>query len=82
VDYVFHLAAQIDVRKAVEDPGLDAQVNVDGTINVLNVCVASHVRRFVMSSAGGATGDHGVGTGERAQQHFVDRTHQTGRLVH
>jgi UDP-glucose 4-epimerase len=54
VDYVFHLAAQIDVRKAVEDPGLDAQVNVGGTINVLNVCVASHVRRFVMSSTGGA----------------------------
>ena len=54
VGCVFHLAAQIDVRKAVEDPGLDAQVNVGGTINVLNVCVASHVRRFVMSSTGGA----------------------------
>src|SRR5450756_2959236 len=28
VDCVFHLAAQIDVRQAVEDPVLDAQVNV------------------------------------------------------
>ena len=54
VDCVFHLAAQIDVRKAVEDPGLDAQVNVGGTINVLNACVEVHVRRFVMSSTGGA----------------------------
>jgi len=54
VGCVFHLAAQIDVRKAVEDPGLDAQVNVGGTINVLSACVEAHVRRFVMSSTGGA----------------------------
>jgi UDP-glucose 4-epimerase len=54
VDCVFHLAAQIDVRKAVEDPVRDAQVNVGGTVNVLNACVKAHVRRFVMSSTGGA----------------------------
>jgi len=54
VDCVFHLAAQIDVRRAVEDPGFDAQVNIGGTINVLNACVEAHVRRFVMSSTGGA----------------------------
>jgi len=54
VDYVFHLAAQIDVRRAVDDPGLDAQVNVGGTINVLSACVEAHVRRFIMSSTGGA----------------------------
>jgi len=54
VDCVFHLAAQIDVRRAVQDPGFDAQVNVGGTINVLNACVEAHVRRFVMSSTGGA----------------------------
>lgn len=54
IDCVFHLAAQIDVRRAVEDPGFDAQVNVGGTINVLNACVEVHVRRFVMSSTGGA----------------------------
>jgi UDP-glucose 4-epimerase len=54
VDCVFHLAAQIDVRRAVQDPGFDAQVNVGGTINVLNACVEAHARRFVMSSTGGA----------------------------
>jgi len=54
VDCVFHLAAQIDVRRAVQDPVLDAQVNVGGTINVLNACVEAHARRFVMSSTGGA----------------------------
>ena len=54
VDCVFHLAAQIDVRRAVQDPGFDAQVNIGGTINVLNTCAEAHVRRFVMSSTGGA----------------------------
>ena len=54
VDCVFHLAAQIDVRGAVEDPGLDAQVNVGGTVNVLKACVEAHARRFIMSSTGGA----------------------------
>jgi len=54
VDCVFHLAAQIDVRRAVEDPGFDAQVNIGGTINVLNACVEAHARRLVMSSTGGA----------------------------
>src|SRR5450830_1504073 len=34
-DTVFHLDAQIDVRRAVEDPATDMQVSVEGTINVL-----------------------------------------------
>ena len=34
VDTVFHLAAQIDVRRSVEDPVFDAEVNVLGTIRV------------------------------------------------
>src|SRR3954471_17112325 len=34
-DIVFHLAAQIDVRKSVDDPAWDAGINVVGTINVL-----------------------------------------------
>lgn len=54
VDCIFHLAAQIDVRRAVTDPALDMQVNVGGTINVLQACVEAHVRRFIMSSTGGA----------------------------
>ena len=54
IDCVFHLAAQIDVRIAVEDPWFDAQVNVGGTINLLNACVDRHVQRFIMSSTGGA----------------------------
>jgi len=50
---IFHLAAQADVRKAIEHPDFDAAVNVIGTINVLEAArrVGS---RVVFSSTGGA----------------------------
>ncbi len=51
---VFHLAAQIDVRRSVADPALDAAVNVGGTIALLEACRRSGVRRLVLSSTGGA----------------------------
>ena len=53
-DVIFHLAAQIDVRRAVADPAFDAQVNVGGTINVLEAARRAGVRRVVNSSTGGA----------------------------
>lgn len=52
-EVVFHLAAQIDVRRSVEDPGHDARVNVLGTINVLSAAQAAGAR-VVMASSGGA----------------------------
>lgn len=51
---VMHLAAQMDVRKSVEDPMFDAQVNVLGTLNVLQQSVKHGVRKVVFSSSGGA----------------------------
>jgi UDP-glucose 4-epimerase len=51
---VMHLAAQMDVRKSVEDPMFDAQVNVLGTLNVLQHAVKHGVRKVVFSSSGGA----------------------------
>jgi len=51
---VFHLAAQIDVRHSVTDPAGDAQVNVQGTINVLDAALATGTGRLVYSSTGGA----------------------------
>ncbi len=51
---VFHHAAQIDVRKSVEDPLFDAEVNVLGTIRVAQACLASGVRQLVFASSGGA----------------------------
>jgi len=53
-ELVFHLAAQIDVRRSAEDPAFDARVNVGGTINLLDASRAVGVRRFVAASTGGA----------------------------
>src|SRR5829696_3702225 len=53
-DIVFHLAAQIDVRRSIEDPTYDAAVNVGGTINVLEAARLAGVRRLVNTSTGGA----------------------------
>jgi UDP-glucose 4-epimerase len=53
-DVIFHLAAQIDVRKSIEDPAFDASVNVVGTINVLEAARQAGVGRVVNTSTGGA----------------------------
>ncbi len=51
---IFHLAAQIDVRKSVEDPAFDAAINVGGTANVLEGARRAGARRIVFVSTGGA----------------------------
>jgi UDP-glucose 4-epimerase len=51
---IFHLGAQIDVRRSVADPAFDATVNVIGTINMLAAAQKAGVRRFINSSTGGA----------------------------
>jgi UDP-glucose 4-epimerase len=52
-ELVFHLAAQVDVRKSVEAPARDATANVLGTIAVLAACRRFGVRRLVNTSTGG-----------------------------
>lgn len=53
-DIVNHHAAQIDVRKSVEDPAYDASVNIIGTLRLLESSVRSGVKKFVFASTGGA----------------------------
>jgi UDP-glucose 4-epimerase len=62
-EVIFHLAAQIDVRKSVADPAFDAAINVGGTANVLEAARAAEVRRVVFSSTGGAI--YGEGDGQK-----------------
>jgi UDP-glucose 4-epimerase len=52
-DVVFHLAAQPDVRVSVARPGLDAAINVLGTINVLEGARMAGARKVVFASSGG-----------------------------
>ena len=54
-DVIAHLAAQIDVRKSVEDPAWDAALNIGGSLNLLEaVRKSGHGTRFIFSSSGGA----------------------------
>jgi UDP-glucose 4-epimerase len=55
-DVICHLAAQIDVRKSVEDPAYDVAVNIGGSLNLLEAMRQSGKKstRFIFSSTGGA----------------------------
>ncbi|MFH1789426.1 MAG: SDR family oxidoreductase [Candidatus Altiarchaeota archaeon] len=53
-DVVVHQAAQINVRKSIEDPVFDANVNISGSVNLLEACRDSGVRKVVYASSGGA----------------------------
>ncbi|GIK60633.1 MAG: NAD-dependent epimerase/dehydratase family protein [Ignavibacteriota bacterium] len=53
-DVVNHHAAQIDVRKSVNDPVFDANTNILGTINLLQASIKTGVKKFIFASTGGA----------------------------
>jgi UDP-glucose 4-epimerase len=60
-EVVFHLAAQIDVRRSVSDPVFDLGVNVAGTLNLLEAARQTQTRRFILASTGGAIYGEGAG---------------------
>jgi UDP-glucose 4-epimerase len=53
-EIVFHLAAQIDVRKSTENPIEDAKINILGSLNVLENCRKAGVKKLIFASSGGA----------------------------
>lgn len=53
-DVVYHLAAQMDVRKSVTDPRFDASVNIIGGLNLLECCSKYNVKKLIFASTGGA----------------------------
>lgn len=53
-DAVFHLAAQMDVRRSVSDPRYDADVNVLGFLNLIEAARHVPIKKFVFASTGGA----------------------------
>ncbi len=52
-EIVLHLAAQIDVRRSIEDPVRDAMINVIGTVNLLEAGRRHGVRKIVLTTSGG-----------------------------
>jgi UDP-glucose 4-epimerase len=72
-DVISHHAAQMDVRKSVEDPAADAEVNVVGSLRILEAAVDAGVKRFVFASTGGAIYGEPVGG-------IQDESHPTAPL--
>ncbi len=52
--YIFHLAAQASVPVSLAKPLFDAEVNVLGSINVLEAAKATRIKKFIFVSTGGA----------------------------
>jgi UDP-glucose 4-epimerase len=69
-DCVDHHAAQMNVRRSVDDPVFDARVNILGSLNLLQAAVATGVKKIVFASTGGAI------YGEQVA-FPADETHQT-----
>ena len=56
-EVVMHLAAQADVRRSVADPAYDVQVNVAGTVSVLEAARRVDARRVLFASTAAAYGN-------------------------
>ncbi len=50
---VFHYAAQIDARASARDPMFDAEINVLGSLNILQNAAISGVKKIIFASSGG-----------------------------
>jgi UDP-glucose 4-epimerase len=53
-DVISHHAAQMDVRISTTEPAFDADVNIVGSIKVIEAALAAGVKKFIFSSTGGA----------------------------
>jgi len=57
IDVVFHLAAKVTIRGSASGFYDDAQTNILGTLNVLNACLETGVKKFIFSSSMAVYGD-------------------------
>ena len=49
-EIIFHLAAQISVRKSVADPIFDAQTNILGTVRLAQMAIDCGTKKFIFAS--------------------------------
>ncbi|HHW58009.1 MAG TPA: SDR family oxidoreductase [Clostridia bacterium] len=56
-DYVIHQAAQIDVQRSIDDPVFDAKVNILGTVNLLESCRKSGIKKVIYASSAAVYGN-------------------------
>jgi len=56
-DFVIHLAAQTMVHKSLEMPDYDCDINILGTVNILEACRKANVKRIAFSSTAAVYGN-------------------------
>jgi len=56
-EFVFHLAAQADVTRSINNPCEDADININGTINILEGCRKAKVKKIIFSSTSAVYGN-------------------------
>jgi UDP-glucose 4-epimerase len=56
-DIIFHLAAQADVGHSIDEPQIDAEVNIKGTLNVLEACTEAKVKKLIFASTSAVYGN-------------------------
>lgn len=54
LDIIYHLAAQIDVRKSAADPLADAETNILASLHLIHLAATHGIKKFIFSSTGGA----------------------------
>lgn len=57
VECIVHLAANTGVAPSVENPRLDMECNVVGTLNMLEAARLNHVQKFIFASSGAPAGE-------------------------
>jgi UDP-glucose 4-epimerase len=57
VEIIYHLAAQISVQHSFDDPVVDAQINILGTVNLLEACRNTTVKKIIFSSSAAIYGE-------------------------
>ncbi|MDD5749562.1 MAG: NAD-dependent epimerase/dehydratase family protein [Patescibacteria group bacterium] len=56
-EVVYHLAAQKNVRASIENPRLDAEINILGALNVLQSAIKAGAKKFIFASSCGIYGE-------------------------
>ncbi len=57
VEFIFHLAAHVGNIKSIKEPDVDMEINIRGTLNLLEACRQAKIQRLVYSSSGAIFGE-------------------------
>lgn len=57
IDYIFHLAANVGNIRSIKDPYFDMDANIKGTLNLLEACRGSHIKRLVYAGSAACYGE-------------------------